>query len=83
MAALKFVMEHDPGSQGVAMLGAAIEAYEKIHFPIAEPTPEEAAAFRREQGGPICERQGHMPVPTEDDPEVSICGRCGQVLRER
>ncbi len=29
----------------------AIVAYEEEHFPIGSPTPEEAAAFRREQEG--------------------------------
>lgn len=32
-------------------LSAAIEAYETEHHPIREPTPEEAAAFRKEQEG--------------------------------
>lgn len=30
----------------LCILAAAVEAYEREHFPIPEPTPEEAAAFR-------------------------------------
>lgn len=30
-------------------LAIRCEAYERVHFPIEKPTPEEAAAFRREQ----------------------------------
>lgn len=33
-------------------LAEAVESYEKLHFPIAEATVEELAAFRKEQEGP-------------------------------
>jgi hypothetical protein len=63
-----------------AVLAKAIEAYEKIHFPIADPRPEEAAAFRLAEGGPICEKQGHVPI---EKMSAVICDRCRKVLRER
>lgn len=31
------------------ILATALATYEREHFPIAAPTPEEAAEFRREQ----------------------------------
>lgn len=82
----------------LGMLAAAIEAYEKIHFPIADPTPEEARAFRDSQelhpfksadGGDTCMVCGtdcggkiHGHVPTEKMSGI-ICARCSIVLRER
>jgi len=81
LAALEFVMEYGPGSFApIALLASAIEAYELIHFPIAEPTPEEAAAFRKAEGGPICAKKGHIPI---EKMSAVICGRCGDVLAER
>lgn len=36
-------------SERLDALFTEVEAYEKEHFQIAKPTPEELAAFRREQ----------------------------------
>jgi hypothetical protein len=66
-----------PQEAWLLVLSKAIEAYELIHFPIADPTPEEARAFRKSEGGPICAKQGH--IPTEKMSAV-ICDRCGDVL---
>lgn len=62
------------------VLSEAIEAYELTHFPISDPTPEEAAAFRAAEGGPICKEKGHVPV---EKMSATICDRCGAVLVER
>jgi hypothetical protein len=59
------------------ILSKAIEAYELIHFPIPDPTAEEAAAFRRAEGGPICAKKGHVPVQKMS---ATICDRCRVVL---
>jgi len=50
------LMEKRPGSLAISIVAKVIEEYELIHFPLPEPTPEEAAAFRREQeqGHPMC-----------------------------
>jgi antitoxin component HigA of HigAB toxin-antitoxin module len=41
----------------VEVLGAAIEAYEKINYPIDPPSPEALAQFEREMRGEL------IPVP--------------------
>lgn len=57
MRELGSLMHKDPlkitPSELARIDGLAIrcEAYEKEHFPIEPPTPEEAAAFRLEQEG--------------------------------
>lgn len=49
-------------AEWLSILARAVEDYEKIHFPIPEPTPEEAAAFRAEEdpggGGPKDPKSG-------------------------
>lgn len=52
--ALEILMDFDPKAgepAGVLLQGlaAAIEDYEQLRWPLGEPTPEEAAAFRAEQ----------------------------------
>lgn len=47
-------------------LAIPCEAYEKEHFPVEKPTPEEAAAFRREQEANDCVYIGcNCPPPHE------------------
>ena len=55
LAELDRLMDADPAARDTAegarllALATEIEAYEKIHFPIREPTPEEAAQFRADE----------------------------------
>lgn len=50
---LKIAMHNQSYYKGlrrhVRWLASEIEAYEKEHWPIPEPTPAQARAFRREQ----------------------------------
>jgi hypothetical protein len=80
LEALDFMMEFarsEQESRGIEILSKAIEAYELAHHPIADPTPEQAAAFRLAEGGPICAQKGHVPV---GDVSGKTCSRCGMVL---
>ncbi len=82
MLALLDILLESPRSEvdgpWMDVLAKAIDAYELIHFPIPEPTPEEQSAFRRAEGGPICAEKGHAPGM---DPQ--FCARCHSVLREK
>jgi antitoxin component HigA of HigAB toxin-antitoxin module len=49
LAELETLMGTGEQPDRICQLAATIEQYELQHYPIAEPTPEEAAAFRREQ----------------------------------
>jgi antitoxin component HigA of HigAB toxin-antitoxin module len=54
-------------------LAEAIEAYERIRWPMPDPTPEEAAAFRREQEEDPADAELYV---TEAD-RASACPSCG------
>lgn len=53
------LMKNTPGSIAIGVIGKLIEEYELVHFPLPEPTAEEAAAFRAEQERPRC--LAHLP----------------------
>lgn len=68
IVALDLLMSLDPSlskdEAGGVLLGglaAAIDDYEQMRWPFAEPTPEEATAFRREQEAGL----EHPPDPVK------------------
>lgn len=67
-----------PGTQEGEELEAlvkAVEVYESFHFPIAEPSIQEAGRFRCEQ------ENKHLPMKSALDTSF-YCTRCGVYLGE-
>lgn len=96
MELLDDLMTKTPGSLAISVVAKLVEEYELAHFPIRDPTPEEAAAFRADQEKKptlevllervsdaerrVCAKLGHAP---EEKMSAIICGRCNTVLKER